>query len=101
MFIATVTAAYLCLAVLHQYCQIFFSLLVQHTLGPVVKVVLPPLLHIIRGSVASHYLNVDVLHLCPELGSSDSGADCLRAEERALCLYLPKMEKKEQENETC
>ena len=40
---------------------------------------------VICGSLALCYLIVDVLHVCPELGSDDSGADCLLADE---CLLL-------------
>ena len=36
-----------------------------------------------------HYLDVYVLHLCPELDSDDSGADCLLADECLLCFLCP------------
>ena len=71
-----------CKVVPDQYFQIFLSLLVQHTLGPVVKV-LPLHLCISCVSAALHYLHV--LHLCPELGGDASGADCLPANECSLC----------------
>ena len=50
--------------------------LVQHTLEHAVQVLLP-FLCIICERVALHFLDVNVLHLCPESGGDDSEADCL------------------------
>ena len=60
-----------------------FSLLVQHSLEPVVEVLILSSSAAFVGSIVLHYLDVSIL--CPELSIGDSGADCLPADECLLC----------------